>query len=201
MFEGQHCNQRLERAQDTEIRYLALPNRNDMKYLLLAACLLPFLADNPPPTTNATHRVVGTIQVHQPYCGGARPTQERARGTFAPLASTTFFVRKGDTNSPENEVVAHFSTDASGTFELQLPTGVYSVLHSDKELSVDAFIAKQSPTGPHRTSSGRTCMEAWYQRPDFLLSVTRDTSVVLTYNARCYTGTNPCAVYNGPVPP
>lgn len=153
------------------------------------------------PAVGGGAKLFGTVQIHRGYCGGAAPSPEQQRGFSNPMPAAEFFIREGDGNNKSARIVAQFTTGEEGTFSVELPPGTYSVLHADKKLKLDAFKKKNAAQGSNYTSWGDECYEKWYNRADFLLNVRKDTTVVLTYRSRCFTGTNPCIRYNGPYPP
>ena len=167
---------------------------------ILASCLIACgSAIKAGPQTGK--RVVGLVEVHKRYCGGARPSPEQERGTFKPMPAATFFVVEGEINPASKSAVARFTTNEEGNFEVHLPVGTYSVMHIDKQLPYQTFRQKNAATGQHHQDKEEACFEAWYNSADFVLTVRQDTNVVLTYRSRCHTGTNPCIRYDGPIPP
>lgn len=76
----------------------------------------------------------GKVQIHQPYCGGAKPSPEVAKGTYSPYKSATFLIKTSMSNDEKN-IVAKITTDEKGEFKANLKPGSYVVIHQDKTLS------------------------------------------------------------------
>ena len=66
------------------------------KVLFVLAVPLVCLAMTLPQSRPVGVKVDGSVVVHKPYCGGMKPSPERARGILKPRANTSFFIREGD---------------------------------------------------------------------------------------------------------
>ncbi len=168
--------------------------------LLLSACFIACGSAVVTPTEQGK-QVNGTVQIHKRYCGGAAPSPEQQRGYFKAMPAAEFFIQKGEANAPGQPTVGQFTTDEEGHFEVQLAPGTYSVLQADKALSLEKFKAKKAAQGANYENASDQCFQDWYNKADFVLVVNRDTTVELNYRSRCFTGTNPCLMYTGPMPP
>lgn len=143
----------------------------------------------------------GTISVEEPYCGGAEPSEEQAKGGLKPLINSTYYLKKSKTNDPNVIAEQVFTTDESGDFSIKLEPGLYAVLHPDKLMNFGEFKLKNKARTNYYTDRDNDCFQRWYNSPDFLIQVNTDTTVVLNVKSRCYTGSNPCVKYDGPMPP
>jgi hypothetical protein len=142
--------------------------------------------------------VKGTIQTHQPYCGGAKPSEEMMKGTTTFSANQTFYLKPGLSHVKETPVFMSFQTDENGQFEIKIPAGDYVVLSQDKIDSFETYLKKYKVTSTYVEYLGEDCSKRNYDAADFILRVKSDTTVVYTYKSKCHTGTNPCVRYTGP---
>jgi hypothetical protein len=149
-------------------------------------------------TSTKTVAVKGTIQTHQPYCGGAKPTEEMMKGTTTLSANQTFYLKPGISHVKKEPVFMTFKTDENGQFNISVPMGDYVVLSQDKIDSYEAYLKKYKVTSTYVEYLGDECSKRNYEAADFILRVQSDTTVVYTYKSRCQTGTNPCLRYTGP---
>jgi hypothetical protein len=148
----------------------------------------------------AEHEITGVIQIHQPYCGGARPTEEMMQGTNSPVSETTFYIKKGTTHNRSESVYKTVKTKEDGTFSIRLPQGEYVMLSEQKLLSFEEYKKATEIRSTYMEYLGDDCSRLNHESADFLLKVSKDSSVVFTYKSRCQVGTNPCYRYIGPKP-
>lgn len=142
------------------------------------------------------------IQTHTPYCGGAYPTPEMAKGSYTPQSGQRYVLLKGTAYSSSSTIIQAIQLNEQGAVNLALPAGDYLLVHPDKQLTFDAFLKKYQPANANSTNSqGKECYEKWYTSPDFTFHVSSDTTLQFTQRSSCYTGTNPCLIYTGPYPP
>jgi hypothetical protein len=104
--------------------------------LTFALLLLILLMQSCIPTGNPVPvpTIVGLIENNQSYCGGAAPPQELLDelAIFHASANQTFYIRKGNFNTPFTPVYKTFTTDALGNYSVQLPAGNYAVISEEK---------------------------------------------------------------------
>lgn len=137
-----------------------------------------------------------TFETHAPYCGGAAPTPEMEKGRRSPIPNQNFyFLLKG-----QDKIKA--STNENGILSIDLEKGNYLIYSSDKiELSYDEFYNKFKPKNKFEVEKDAPCFKDWYAEADFELNLNSDTIVTFTTKKRCYTGTNKCINYKGPIAP
>ncbi len=145
-----------------------------------------------------TVTVKGIINYHTPYCGGAHPSPEMAKGRTKPFANHTMFVVLK--NSQNREVLTEFKTDDKGYFSVTLPARAYDVFGNHKKGSFENFVSKNSG-GQFLVLKNEECLKEWYNTPEFSISLQKDTTIEFTYSSRCYKGLNPCLQYTGPLRP
>ena len=141
-------------------------------------------------------KVKGTIAVEQPVCG-EMPVKSGQHKSQGPVASVTYYIKEGATNDPAVIARQQFTTDENGAFAVTLRPGTYAVLHADKLMSYADFKLKHFPRTNYFREKDDDCFARWYSSPDFLLTVSSDTTVTWLVKSRCYTGGNPCVEYTG----
>ena len=143
--------------------------------------------------------IQGLVQIHYPYCGGASPPPELEQGRFSSMSNSSFFIviKEDSSRTP----VDSFITDKKGYFEIKLIPDEYSIFGTNKMLSFEEFIKSHNGDGQNTFSLGTECLQEWYNKPDFVLNAKNDTMINIMFYSQCYTGINPCLMYNGPYPP
>jgi len=144
-----------------------------------------------------------TLQTHRPYCGGAPPTPEMMNGIYEPLQEVVFYISP-DNDSSDQKEFTEVKTDINGQFTLDLIKGrTYYLFQGDKLGSEQDFIEKYSVNQKFYENRGDDCLIEWMKTPDFSFELTRESGdgITLTQSHKCFTGANPCLVYNGPMPP
>jgi len=160
-----------------------------MKYLILP--LLVFLS------SCGAKTVFINIQTHTPYCGGAKPTPEIAKGTTVPAERYKFSIFK----EGETKAYKEMTMDADGMWSGKLKPGKYTILREDKTLSILEIKAKYKLSSSELYSYlGDACLEKWKLEPDFKLEVVDGTiEYKFTLNLPCFVGMRPCLKYEGPL--
>lgn len=140
--------------------------------------------------------------VHHPYCGGAKPDQDVAKGYYESMKFEKFTLFTGAEFKKENQAVKEFTFDQSGNTTLILAPGDYYLLYSDKLMSLEDFMKKNGPFNEkHYVVKGSTCYEEWMSTPDLVFTVVADTTIEMRKKAKCWVGLNPCMEYVGPPAP
>lgn len=143
--------------------------------------------------------VSGKIQIHKPYCNEAKPTEEQAKGTDEPYANATFYVKNVMNNDKKLETVLQFKTDSEGNYSFKIKKGKYMVIHEDKTLSLEEYIAKYNKTtDKFLTYIGDKEAKATFEHVDFSLDIEADKAFNYAYKTRCFSGLNPLLRYSGP---
>lgn len=172
-----------------------------MKKLLFSITILLLVSCGVLRSNKSTFTLRGTISVEEPYCGGAEPTEEQAKGGLKPIVNSTYYLKKSKTNDPTVIAEQVFTTDENGDFSIKIEPGLYAVLHPDKLMNFGEFKLKNKARTNYYTDRDNDCFQRWYNSPDFLIYANTDTTVILNVKSRCYTGANPCVKYDGPMPP
>jgi hypothetical protein len=136
--------------------------------------------------------------VHKPYCGGAKPTPEIAKGTDETLANADFVVFKGTSMEDGATAILKFKTNAEGKANFQLEQGTYCVYATEKMMSIEALKTKFNFNDPRNyVFRDDKCFAMWKKTPDLAFQVINDTLIRFIQNAKCWTGTVPCVDYIG----
>jgi len=134
---------------------------------------------------------------HTPYCGGARPTPEMARGTVVMASKSKFAVTKKGEKKVEKWII----TDTSGTWTGKLVAGNYDVYRADKFLSNEELM-KQLKTfisdSINYRFNGEKCLELWKKEPDCSFTASLSGSIHVELRGKCFVGFSPCIEYIGP---
>lgn len=142
--------------------------------------------------------ITGIVKLHKPYCGGAYPPPDIAKGTFSAMQNTMLhIVKKGDTSRTE---VLSFKTDEKGYFKFKIKKGSYYIFSDNKMLPFEEFYKKNSQQVGNSVSMGKDCYKKWYDTPDYKLEVAEDSKIEIIFHSSCFTGINPCLQYTGPWP-
>jgi hypothetical protein len=134
---------------------------------------------------------------HTPYCGGARPTPEMARGTTVMAAKSKFALTK----KGEKTVEKWITTDTSGTWAGKLNAGNYDVYRADKFLNSEVLKVQMNSFIIDTTNYrfvGEKCIELWKNEPDYSFTVSNSGSIHIELKGKCFVGFTPCIEYIGP---
>ena len=148
-----------------------------------------------------TFSVSGKVEYTEPYCGGARPTQEMVAELQKPkpFANLELVIRAGDRHDPEAPGIKLLKTDAQGQFETELPNGTYCIVLKEKADKPD-----YSKLSSEMYQVAEPCNENWMKECEITFEV-KDAPVsglALTLHKRCFqVDFNPCVMYIGPMPP
>ena len=134
---------------------------------------------------------------HTPYCGGARPTPEMARGTTVMAAKSKFALTK----KGEKTVEKWITTDTSGTWAGKLNAGNYDVYRADKFLNNEVLKLQMNSFIIDTTNYrfvGEKCLDLWKKEPDYSFTVANSGSIHIELKGKCFVGFTPCIEYIGP---
>lgn len=143
-------------------------------------------------------------QVHTSYCGGAYPTPEQQMGWNSPVSNAEFVLLKDSILKLEESEYGQtpYRTNSNGMVTLDLYPGKYYLFRTEKFQSIEALEKKYRPTNDKQMIwEGKECLLSWRSQPDLQLMISKDTTITLTENSRCFVGTTPCVHYTGPYPP
>ena len=176
-----------------------------MKKLLAALCILTLLSCA---VLNKVDRPKGLFKidlhgtVYHPYCGGAKPDPDVAKGYYESMKFVKFKLFKGSSYSAGNTAIQEVNLDEGGNITLFLEPGDYYLLEAEKLLSTDEFMKQNGPANEiHYVVKDKSCYENWMKTPDLIFSVNNDTVIEMRAKAKCWVGINPCLEYIGPPAP
>jgi hypothetical protein len=135
------------------------------------------------------YEISGTILINHDYCSGARPMEDERRPYAAP--GTKLYVRK----SGSLQILDSVTADSAGKFSIKLNAGNYCFV--EKEKTAPLVMPKNSQHEVWDTA----CYRAEYNKCNFELTVSKNTSDVKITLRRYCAWTRPCCRYSGPLPP
>jgi hypothetical protein len=165
------------------------------KYFLIALTLVATI-----PVNAQVKSIACNVQVIQPYCGGARPTEQMEQNARTPHAyvGKKFYIRKGKINTCKAKIIDSFTTDAQGNFIIKLPKGTYSIILAEQknELNESLYNTKFQ-------KADMACLQKWWSAPYYILMVKAvNKPLDFLFTNRCYIKSDaPCLQYNGPLHP
>jgi len=143
--------------------------------------------------------VVINIQRHFPYCGGAAPTNDMLN-RYSPEVGDFILI---DNSTQQHKTVR---TDDTGNLRLKLSPGSYTIREKYKDTTFEAFYAIQNgaTNQMYTINLDKDCYKKWWKSNLLDFSVNDSTlneKFKITLRNSCFTGNNPCLIYNGPHPP
>lgn len=168
--------------------------------LFFPACVL--FSQKPAKSTLKKYKVSGRITKTEPFCGGARPTEEMLAqmNTPQPYLNKVLYVRAGKVNSVKKPILLKFKADSAGNFTFELPPGDYAILQEEqvKKLNYKVF-----PSGKDYVIN-KPCAVEWWKKP-YQLLVIKDSDVsglTINFDKKCFIPVDiNCIDYVGPMPP
>lgn len=132
---------------------------------------------------------------HTPYCGGAKPTPEMAKGTVVMASKSKFaLTKKGD-----RKIIKWIVTDTSGTWKGNLKPGSYDIYRAEKFLSNQELMVQfKLVDSEFYKFNGEKCLETWKSQPDFTFEANNTGSIHIELKGKCFVGFSPCMDYTGP---
>lgn len=136
---------------------------------------------------------------YYPYCGAASPSEDQLNN-YSLCANTTFLLTNKQTGT-QNKV----TTNDEGFLLLNLPKGEYGLKETYKDCSFDEFVTKMRTfEGNYYFDAGLDCYKTWWASNFLEFSIDESTLSIdkqFVFSEACFTGINPCVIYNGPMPP
>jgi hypothetical protein len=141
------------------------------------------------------------METWKPYCGGAKPTSEMAKGTRTPLSNEKVAIYKLNDQLKSFAFEKWIQLDSTGKWNGKLKPGNFRVFRADKMLSIEEIQQKfRKPDSEMYAFVGLEQLESWKATPDFTFEVKDETNVSITLSEKCFVGLNPCMEYIGPKP-
>lgn len=152
-------------------------------------------------TSCTAQKVSVFMEVYKPYCGGAKPTPEIAKGIRTPFSNEKVAIFKMSDDLKSFDFEKWIQLDSLGNWTGKLKQGTYIVFRSDKMLSIEEIKQKfQKPDSELYAFVGIKQLETWKATADFSFEVKDETNVSITLSEKCFVGLNPCMEYIGPKP-
>ena len=141
------------------------------------------------------------VEVYHPYCGGAKPTPEVARGVKTPFKGEKVAVYRMNDDLKSSRFNKWIQLDSTGNWNGKLKMGSYNIFRADKMLSVEEIEKKyRKPDNEMYAFVGLEILTAWKATPDFTVEVKENSEVKIELTEKCFVGLNPCMKYIGPKP-
>ena len=152
-------------------------------------------------TSCTAQKVSVFMEVYKPYCGGAKPTPEIAKGIRTPFSNEKVAVFKMSNDLKSFDFEKWIQLDSLGNWNGKLKQGTYIVFRSDKMLTIEEIEKKfRKPDSELYAFVGIKQLETWKATADFNFEVKDKTNVTITLSEKCFVGLNPCMEYIGPKP-
>jgi hypothetical protein len=152
-------------------------------------------------TSCTAQKVSVFMEVYKPYCGGAKPTPEIAKGIRTPFSNEKVAVFKMSDDLKSFDFEKWIQLDSLGNWTGKIKQGTYVVFRSDKMLTIEEIKQKfQKPDSELYAFVGIKQLETWKATVDFTFEVKDETNVSITLSEKCFVGLNPCMEYIGPKP-
>lgn len=152
-------------------------------------------------TSCSSQKVTLFMETWKPYCGGAKPTPEIAKGTSRPFKNEKVILYKMNVDSKSYTIEKWITLDSIGKWNGKLKAGSYQVFRGDKLLSIEEIQQKfRKPDSEMYAFVGIEYLKSWKETADFTFEVKDETTVSITLNEKCFVGLNPCMEYIGPKP-
>lgn len=153
-------------------------------------------------TSCTAQKVAVHVEVFKPYCGGAKPTPEMARGERTPYSNQKIAVfRRSIDKDSAPILVKWIDLDSLGKWIGPLKPGTYDLYRSDKILSIEEIEQKyRKQDNEIYAFVGEEKLRIWKSTPDFTMEVKEKSTVKIELTEKCFVGLNPCMEYIGPKP-
>lgn len=153
-------------------------------------------------TSCTAQKISVYVEVHKPYCGGAKPTPEIAKGTRTPFSNQKVAIFKSASNKTTPPVFVKFiELDSLGKWIGKLKPGSYDFFRAEKTRSISEIEKKhRKPDNEMYAFVGGEKLKIWKETPDFKIEIKENSDLTITLSERCFVGLNPCMEYIGPKP-
>lgn len=152
-------------------------------------------------TSCSSQKVAISVETWKPYCGGAKPTPEIAKGIRTPFSNEKVAVYKMDNETKSFSFIRWIQLDSAGKWIGSLKQGTYEIYRADKMLSIEEIEKKYRQTDNENYAFiGEEKLKTWKATPDFSMEVKHKTEVKVELKEKCFVGLNPCMEYIGPKP-
>lgn len=149
-----------------------------------------------------TYTISGQTTQTSSYWGGTPPDEGLLADleTPKPTPYTEVYVRRGDTNLVDNEIVALCTSDSLGNYSFQLPAGKYCIVSGFK-LNLNLNLVQN---GGRDVIIDMDCLQKWKTTCDHAIEVKDEAISNLNINQHSHGfpggGNIPCTYWNGPIP-
>lgn len=143
------------------------------------------------------HNVEISLKTFKPYCGGAFPSDQQLNNYSKGVDSYLLI------NTISNDTTT-VKSDSLGAIYLNLKNGNYEIRELYKNMSFNEFQEKNQPkVNQALLGLDENCYKKWWLENLLKFEVKEATSINkydATIKKVCFTGKNPCLMYNGQLP-
>jgi hypothetical protein len=152
-------------------------------------------------TSCSSQKVAISVETWKPYCGGAKPTPEIAKGIRTPFSNEKVAIYQMSDDLKTFSFNKWIELDSEGKWSGSLKPGTYEIYRADKMLSMEEIEKKfRQPDNENYAFVGEEKLKIWKATPDFSMEVKEKTEVKVELKEKCFVGLNPCMEYVGPKP-
>lgn len=162
--------------------------------LIISSCGFVSKKESNPNIKNVS--IHGTV--HKPYCGGAKPSPDVAKGYYETMKFEKFMLLQGTDFKEGMKIMKEIEFDEGGNIQLNLEKGDYMLMAADKFLSLEEFIKANGAANENYQLKDNSCFLEWKNSVDFSFTIEGDTIMEMRKRAKCWVGINPCLNYIGP---
>ncbi len=149
-------------------------------------------------TSCGTQKLMIHVDKWQPYCGGARPTDEQAKGEKTAFSNEKFKLHFKD--KPSLDLI--ITLDEKGNWNGKIPKNLScTIFRLDKTISLDQLHKKYTvDLGSFYSKIDEKELIEWQSQADFIFQNNQSKSIDFEVRENCFVGLNPCIRYIGPKP-
>ncbi len=152
-------------------------------------------------TSCSSQKVAVYVETWKPYCGGAKPTPEMAKGIRTPFSNEKVAIYKMSDDLKSFSFNKWIQLDSTGKWNGKLNLGTYEFYRADKVLSIEEIEKKfRQEDNENYAFVGEEKLKTWMATPDFTIEVKENTAIKIELKEKCFVGLNPCMEYTGPKP-
>lgn len=152
-------------------------------------------------TNHIISSYVINIYIEEPYCGGAKPqnTIQIQPKNKTPIQNKAFYIGAIIDNKLSKESLSKYITDVNGSFTAKISYKKYGLYDKDKMLSFEEFYSQKRSNKDFFLNDTEECYRKWWSTPDAIITLDDNQNIEVVLSNKCYTGTNPCLQYTGPM--
>lgn len=145
-----------------------------------------------------TQKIIIHVDKWQPYCGGARPTDEQAKGEKTSFSNAKFKLHFMEKSALDFMITLDENGNWRGKIAKNLSCHMFRL---DKTIIIEDLYKKYpSDLGMFYTKIEQVELILWQSQADFIFKSNESKSFDFEVRENCFVGLNPCFRYIGPKP-